>query len=329
MTEPRLHTRFPALRRTLPHLPLGAGPTPVRPLTGLSEDVPLWVKDDSGFGDLWGGNKPRKLEWILADARRRGRRSILTFGALGTNHGLATARFAKAHGLDCVLMLVDQPLDAHVERQLGLIRESGATVVVTRTSPRTVLAMPWVLLRHSHGLRPPYVLGPGGSSPVGTLGFVEAAVELGEQVRDGHLPEPAHVVVALGSGGTAAGLVAGLRLAGLRTRVWPVLVNDRLPLGERGLARLARRTQRLLSRRGADADWELAPLTLERRFLGPGYGHSTEEAEAALVLAAELEALQLEPVYTAKAMAATLALAGEGAFGDGPVLYWHTSGARE
>ncbi|HWH44733.1 MAG TPA: pyridoxal-phosphate dependent enzyme [Thermoleophilaceae bacterium] len=328
MSQPRLHTLFPALRRTLPHLPLGAGPTPVRELSALGAEVPVWMKDDSGFGDLWGGNKPRKLEWVLADARRRGRRAILTVGALGTNHGIATARFARSHGMHCVLMLVDQPLDEHVERQLELIRGTGARVYVTHTSLRTALALPWAMARNTRGLRPPYLLGPGGSSPVGTVGFIEAALELGEQVREGALPEPAHVVVALGSGGTAAGLTAGLRLAGLRTRVWPVLVNDKLPLGERGLLRLASRAQRLLAGRGADASWELAPLTLESRFMGDGYGHRTGEGEEAMRLAAEREALELEPVYTAKALAATLALAREGAFGDGPVLYWHTSGSR-
>lgn len=341
---PVLHERFPVLRETLPHLPLYEGRTPVRQLRALSEQaggVPVWVKDDGPRGTLWGGNKPRKLEWTLADALRRGRRTVVTFGALATNHGLATALYAREHGLRAVLVLVDQPVDDHVRRQLERIRRSGARVYLTHGTKRTVAALPWLVLRHMdwRRLRPPYLLPPGGSSPLGAIGFVEAGLELGDQVIAGELPAPSHAVVALGSGGTAAGLMLGLRLAGLRTRVTAVLVNDKLRLDPRFLARLARRSHRLLRRRGAGGLRPLGPLrgpppgieapterdvNVHDRWLGPGYGHRTPEAEEALQLARDLEGLQLEPVYTAKAMAGLLALAREGALGDGPVLYWHT-----
>ncbi|HKT83307.1 MAG TPA: 1-aminocyclopropane-1-carboxylate deaminase, partial [Solirubrobacterales bacterium] len=103
---PHLHKRFPALVETLPHLPLSERPTPVRELTGLG----IWVKEDGAFGaGGWGGNKVRKLEWLIPDAKRRDRRSILTFGGLGTNWGLATALYAREHGLETALALVDQP----------------------------------------------------------------------------------------------------------------------------------------------------------------------------------------------------------------------------
>ena len=167
------------------------------------------------FGTAWGGNKVRKLEWILPDAKRRGKRTILTFGALATNHGLATALYAREQGLRCAIALVDQPVDDHVRAQLERLRASGATLHFTHTKARTVAAAPWLLLRH----RLPYVLPAGGSSPLGALGYVEGALELAEQVRDGALPEPTHVVCAAGSGGTAAGLLLGLRMAGLRTKV--------------------------------------------------------------------------------------------------------------
>lgn len=317
-----IHTRFPQTRDALPRVALCDPPTPVRELPGLTPGRELWVKDDSRSAPLWGGNKPRKLEWVLGDARARGCRTILTFGGLGTNHGLATALYAREAGMRCVLALVDQPVDEHVEAQLERIRASGARVHLTRTTARTVLAAPYLMARYAR----PYRLPPGGSSPVGALGFVEAALELAAQVEAGELPEPRGIVLALGTGGSAAGLVAGLRLAGLRTRVHAVLVNDKLRLTEPGLLRLARRTLRLLERRGADvasARPEPGDVEVVRGFMGAGYGHATPEAGEAMRRGAAA-GLDMEPVYTGKALAAVLA----GAIpGDGPLLYWHTQSA--
>jgi D-cysteine desulfhydrase len=286
---------------------LGDGPTPVREL-----EKGLWMKDESGYGTLWGGNKVRKLEFILPDAKRRGKRTILTFGALATNHGLATALYAREQGLRCAIALVDQPVDDHVRAQLERLRNSGATLHFTHTKARTVAAAPWLLVRH----RLPYVLPAGGSSPVGALGWVDGALEIAEQVRAGDVPEPSHVVCAVGTGGTAAGLLVGLGLAGLDTRVLGVVVNDKLRLDHPTLMKLASRTARLAG--APDPDPERLVVTNE--FLGAGYGHPTPESEAALRRTGDLS---LDPVYTAKAMAAALALEA-----PGPLLYLHTHGPR-
>ena len=293
---------------SLPHVELCALPTPVRPLPELADG--LWMKDDSRTAPLWGGNKPRKLEWLIGDAQRRGRRTLLTFGGLATNHGLATALYAREHGMRCVLALVDQPVDEHVERQLERIHASGAHVYVTRTKARTLALLPWLAVRHGRA----YLVPPGGSSPVGALGFVEAALELAEQVRAGELPEPETVWCALGSGGTAAGLALGLRMAGLRTKVRAVHVNDGLKLTEATIARLARRVPT-----GGDA---LNEVEVVHGFLGAGYGHGTPAADAAIERAREAAGLKLDPVYTGKAMAAVLAHLERGT--GGPALYWHT-----
>ncbi len=308
-------SRLAELCPGLPHVALGEGPTPVRELGDG-----LWVKDESGYGTLWGGNKVRKLEFIVPDAKRRGKRTILTFGALGTNHGLATALYAREQGLRCALALIDQPLDDHVRAQVERLRQSGATLHFTHTKARTVAAVPWLLLRH----RLPYVLPAGGSSPVGALGYVEGALELAWQVREGLLPEPSHVVCAVGSGGTAAGLLLGLRMAGMSTKVLGVVVNDALKLDHPTLMRLSRRTAQLLRRQGAADVPEPDPssLVITRDFLGRGYGHGTPQAEAALRDWAG-EGLGLDPVYTAKAMAGALAFEG-----PGPLLFLHTHGPR-
>ncbi len=276
-----LHSRFPELAGTLPHLVLSERPTPVRELAGLG----VWVKEDGAFGaGGWGGNKVRKLEWLMPEARRRGRRSILTFGGLGTNWGLATALYAREQGIETALALVDQPVDDHVRAQLARLEASGARIHRTHTKARTVAMLPWLLARNVRGGRPPYLLPAGGSSPVGALGYVEAALEIAAQVEAGALPEPAHVVVPVGTGGTAAGLALGFQLAGLRSRVVGVVVNDQLRLDPPVVARLARRTATLLERRGARLGTVgIGPeiLGLTRDQIGAGYGHPTEAARAA------------------------------------------------
>ncbi|MEU6928087.1 pyridoxal-phosphate dependent enzyme [Streptomyces sp. NPDC046385] len=329
---PLIHRHWPALADALPYLPLGAGPTPVRPLTGLGLRTPVWVKDESGYGDGgWGGNKVRKLEWLLPDARRRGARTLLSVGGLGTNWGLAAALYGREQGLDVALALIDHPVDDHVRAQLARLRASGATLHFPHTKTRLVLSLPWLLARHSHGLRLPYVLPAGGSSALGTLGYVECALELAEQVAAGELPEPGWIVTAVGSGGTTAGLALGLRLAGLRTRVLGIVVNDTLRLDAPRLASLAARTHRLLRARGA----ELPPVRLdagdivtEYGWLGAGYAHPSEPGTRAARRAEAESALPLEPVYTGKALAALLDLDAAGRFGAGPVLFLNTFGPR-
>ncbi|HEY7150577.1 MAG TPA: pyridoxal-phosphate dependent enzyme [Solirubrobacterales bacterium] len=309
---------------------LGRGPTPVRELTELGAGrgrAPVWVKDDGAYSDF-GGNKARKLEWLLADAVRRGKRTVVTGGALGTNHGLATALFASRLGMRTVLILVPQPDSEHVRRQLELIRQTGAELHFPRGVRRSyLLGAALLVARASPPFNLPYFVRPGGSVPLGCVGYVEAAGELREQIDSGELPEPSHVVVALGSGGTAAGLAAGMKLFGLRSRLVCVLVNDLIRVDATTVARLASRTLRLLRRHGANAEGiEVEPgdVVVERDWLGSGYGHSTAEAEGAIELLANREGLALEPVYTGKAMAALLELNRRGAFGEGPVLFWQT-----
>ncbi|MEA2347855.1 MAG: D-cysteine desulfhydrase [Thermoleophilaceae bacterium] len=335
MDAPRLHRLLPGVAAGLPYLPLGSGPTPLRELTGMPAGAaPVWLKDDGRYGQGgWGGNKVRKLEWILPDADRSGARTIVTFGAIGTNHGLATAVYGEAHGQRVVLVVVDQPMNERVAARLERLRRTASEVHVTHTKARTIAALPFLLGRLALSDRHlPYVLPVGGSSAVGAFGYVEGALELAQQVRAGQMPEPSHVVVALGSGGTVSGLALGLRLAGLKTRVVGVLVNDNMNLEPAVLARLAGRSARLLEKRGAElpaAPPSPEDITVEREFLGPGYGHVTPEAERALKLAREHEGLELEPVYTGKALAGLLALNERGAFGEGPVVFLNTHGPRD
>jgi D-cysteine desulfhydrase len=191
---------------------------------------------------------------------------------------------------------------------------------------------PLVVLRYADWRRGrlPYLLPAGGSSPLGAVGFVNAALELADQVAAGELPEPAHVFVALGSGGTAAGLLLGLRLAGLRSRLMAVQVSDLTPLNPKTVAGLANGAARLLRQRGAPlppGDIEPEEVTVLSDWLGAGYGYPTPAATRAEELLREMEGLELEGVYTAKTMSALVGLVEAGQLREGPVLYWHTYNA--
>lgn len=329
----RLHRLLPGL--DLEHTPLGSGPTPVRRLGAdllgpSAADTEVWLKDEGVFGEgPWGGNKVRKLEWILPEARRRGVRTLFTVGGIGTHWGLAAALYGREQGLHVLLGLVDQPVDEHVLDQLRRLEGSGAELHRYRDPTRLKLAAPGLIARATlRDRRLPWYLPAGGSNPFGALAYVETALELADQVAAGVLPEPATVVTAVGSGGTAAGLALGLRLAGLRTRVFGVVVNDAFPLDAPVIARLANDTADLLRRRGARLDLaplEPADLTMRTDWLGTTYGDPTPASQQA-VADAQAEGLTLEPVYTGKMLAALRD--GDESLQIGPIVALNTHGPR-
>jgi D-cysteine desulfhydrase len=302
-------------------------PTPVELLTlpGLPADR-VFVKRDERSCPQYGGNKPRKLEFVIGHALARGAQRLLTTGALGTHHGLATTILARVAGLATTLVLVDQPLSDEVEESLLLFAAYGAELRYAGNVPGAALQCARVLARGVLRRERVQLVPTGGSGAVGNLGFVSAAYELADQVRAGLLPEPASLYVPVGTGGTQAGLVVGLRLAGLRTRVVGVLVSDILPPSPSGVARAAGATLRRL--RAADAS--IAELRFEPDDfpqlcdqLGPGYGARTEAALEAVRLARG-SGLELETTYTAKCLAAILARARAHTLEEGPVLFWNT-----
>jgi len=313
---------FPALA-AIPRHPCALLPTPVEPLEvlgsgwGLPE---LWVKRDDRSGQLYGGNKVRKLQFLLGRALQQGRRRVVTAGALGSHHSLATTLYGRRAGLEVEALLFPQPPTDHVRANLAANLGAGLRPLPI---PTPLLVPPLLALR---GLRADTAPIPGGgSSAVGVIGYVEAAFELAAQVRAGELPEPACAVVALGTGGTAAGLAVGLPLAGLRTRVLAVRVIDRVIGNARTVLRLARAVQRELRRFDPSLPHlRVAECEVDHQQFGGGYGRSTPACGDAADLARELEGLELETTYTAKALAAIAARAREGRLPPGPVLFWNT-----
>lgn len=323
--------RFPSLQQ-LPRVQLTRLPTRVHRLekmrVGLELDVQqLWVKRDDESGLLYGGNKPRKLEFLLGDTLRDGKKTVLTFGGIGTHHGLATAVCGRSLGLRTILVLLKQPLTEHVRHCLLLDYAAGAELhyvsSVSRLTGRALRVCARELLRGEL----PYIIPTGGSSIIGTLGYVNAAFELQEQVAAGELPEPDWIFVPLGSGGTAAGLVLGAKLAGLRSRVAAVLVTDIVPPSAQRLARLATRTLGMLREQVP----ELPAVAIGAEdfrvihgYVGIGYGAPTQAARHAKELMEQLSGIQLETTYTAKCVAAMLDLLRSAEHRHDVVLLWNT-----
>jgi D-cysteine desulfhydrase len=322
---PALFRRFPSLAGRIPHHAFVPAPTPVERVT-LAGSLALYVKRDDRSCPLYGGNKPRKLEFVIAEALARRARRLVTSGGLGTNHGLATTILGRSVGLATTLVLVDQPVTEHVRRSLRLFACYGAEVVDGRSVRGAVWRGSRALARAALRGERPFLVRPGGSSTSGTLGFASAGLELAEQVAAGDLPEPALVFLPVGSGGSIAGLAVGLRLAGLATRPVGVLVNDILPPSPRSLARAARAVLRRL--RQADPsvpalDFAARDFALARGALGPGYGVPTSAALEAQRIAAQA-GLVLDTTYTAKCLAELLARARADALPHAPVLFWNT-----
>jgi D-cysteine desulfhydrase len=321
--------RYPAFADAFPRHPLTTLPTAVERLRRLEQahgSGPLWIKRDDRSGPLYGGNKPRKLEWLVGDALQRGRRSVLTFGGIGTHHGLATAIAAADAGLRTILVLVPQPVTEHVRRNLLLDLAYGAEMHFVSSLAGAVTAGLRLLAGGRLRGDPPVLIPTGGTSARGALGYVNAAFELADQVRAGELEAPDWIFVPLGSGGTVAGLVLGLAMAGLPSRVAGVLVTDIVPPSAAALARLARSSARRLARACGPAGAPIGArdFTIVRDQLGRGYGHSTDEAEKARRAFSELEGIELETTYTAKCAAAFLSLAATEPYRGRNLLFWNT-----
>lgn len=320
--QPQLFKTFPGLSGRVPFIPLLPGPTPVQRLDSVSEALgrEIWVKRDDLSSPVYGGNKPRKLQFLLAEARGRGVSAVATMGGIGTNHGLATTVFGTKQGFKVRLILFPQPVSDPVREHLKLFLALGADLELCPDWRAAELR--WQAIeRDQPGI---YAIPAGGSNPVGALGYVEAGLELADQVRRGLLPQPEAVYLATGTGGTAAGMALGLKLAGLDTPVRAVGVVPPEAANTGSVLDLARRTLDLLRERDPSIPGlEVTPVDLDvnQGFLGAGYGHPTPEGLAAMELMAR-EAIVLDQTYTGKAFAG-LAAAAAGP-GDGPLLFVNT-----
>jgi L-cysteate sulfo-lyase len=316
--------RFPRIR--LAHLP-----TPLEHLDNLSRALggpEIWIKRDDCTGMSSGGNKTRKLEFLLADARMHGADVILTQGATQSNHARQTAACAARLGLACHLLLEDrtQKTDPDYTQSGNVFLDQlhGATIETRAAHPDMNGEMAIVAARLAAEGRRPYAIPGGGSNPIGALGYVNAAIELVTQANDLGLRID-HVVHATGSAGTQAGLVAGL--AGIRSGVPLLGIGVRAPRAkqEENVFRLASATADLCGCPGAVARED---VVANCDYVGSGYGFSTADAIEAIRMLARLEGILLDPVYSGKAMAGLIDLIRKGRFARGQnIVFVHTGGS--
>lgn len=328
--------RWPNLRQHISHVPLTRLPTPVSRLNVLGKAIALselWVKRDDECSDVFGGNKPRKLEFVLSDALKKKKKWVVTRGGVGSNHCLATAIFARKLGIRCLLFVVPKPEVLTDEMRLNflLCHQFGARIFLLPYNPTkywvALAAMLHIAIRERGSI--PYNIALGGSSVLGTLGYVNAGIELVEQVKDGAMPQPDYVVHASGSSGTLAGLLVAFKLLSFPARL---IAIKTVPLDDRWartdwVLRLARRTHELLRRVDTTIGllkYSEQDFTFVDGLHGSTYGEPTRESEEAVKMAWELEGISLDSVYTGKAMAALKRMATAGVIDSNRVLFWNT-----
>ncbi|MEI9936522.1 MAG: pyridoxal-phosphate dependent enzyme [Pseudomonadota bacterium] len=301
-------------------------PTPVRACPELSHArAELWLKNDGLSHPIYGGNKVRKAERLVAEAVRRGAKRVLSVGAAGSHHLLTLTLFARAAGLESAAFVFPQP---HTEHALGTLRAGLGLGLELHPAPHAAL-IPWLLPRVLR--RDDYLIAPGGSNAIGAGACADAVDELAQQIEAGELPSPDLIVVPLGSGGTCGGIAAGLVRRGLPCRVLGVQVVG--GFGPRFAARHL--AKQVLQRSGAIGRVaELgAQMSFDATHVGPGYGAGSAASARATAVAREL-GLVLDQTYTAKAFARVLELLRTASSEEAEqmrrpkrILYWHTLSA--
>lgn len=315
--------RFARIR--LAHLP-----TPLEPLPRLSEELglDLWIKRDDCTGLAGGGNKTRKLEFLLGAAFEQEADTLVTQGAVQSNHVRQTAAAAAAHGLACEIILEERTgskaTDYVGNGNVLLDRLFGATIRTVPGGTDMVAELEKTAAEVRARGGKPYVIPGGGSNPVGALGYVDCAREIVVQADEMDL-EVDRIVTATGSAGTHAGLVAGLAVMGADIPVLGIGVRAPKDRQEANVFKLAEETAALLGQPGR--------VTRERvvadcDYVGEGYGLIDQGVIDALTLAARLDGIVLDPVYSGKAMKGLIALARAGQFKGETVVFLHTGGAQ-
>lgn len=319
-----LAERFPAIGRRLPRLPIGDFPTPLHGLGNPRRR--LWVKRDDRTHPVYGGNKIRKLEYLLGSARSRGSEDVVTFGGVGSNHVLATAIHAGSLGVRATGLMLPQRMTDYVRGTLERHQQIDSRLLQSPAARAERIALMRALRDAAdHGLT---VVPLGGTSPRGSIGYVNAALELATQWTRPNPPE--RIYVAAGTMGTAAGLAVGVTLLGWPTEIHAVRVTAPHQVNEAAMRKLAAKTARLLE--GSDervpvieAPWR--HVTIRTEYLGEDYADTTPESQHAVDEAMRRWRLPLETTYTGKAMACMLDdIAAHPSHGDW--LFWHTYNGR-
>jgi D-cysteine desulfhydrase len=312
-----------------PRLLLAEYPTPLEKLHRLSSElgIQVFVKRDDGIGPGLGGNKTRKLEYLLADAQARHSRKVVTFGGLQSNHARITAAAARLAGLEPHLFYFE-PKPTRLTGNLLLNHLLGARMYFVPLGGgggmtlETTIRLVRILARLRLG--PHYFIPIGGHNWLGCLGYVNAALEIDEQARFLGIPD-ARLVLAAGSGGTLAGLMAGLALCGSSLKLLGIDVGKLWKGFPLSIARLA---GQISARLGEPHQFDARDIPLiEETYVGDCYGLPSPSGMEAIRRLARLEGILLDPVYTGKAFAGLLDLVEANKIGrDEALIFLHTGG---
>lgn len=329
MMTDTLGKQYPRLAAQLPKCSIADLPTPLEEvdLPGRASAAGILVKRDDRSNKLYGGNKVRKLEYLLQRAKDREARRIATFGTVASNHALATALFAKALGFDCTCLLSHQAKTPKAPVALNMHLRNSTDIVRFGGSRHSRVATMRKALQHRHC----WVIPTGGSCWLGVVGFVNAALELIEQLRSSGESMPDRVYVANGTMGTTAGLALGLALADINTEVHAIRVTHEFVANPDAMQRLIAKTAIMLHRLDSTV-----PADINRRcnvifrdeFFGDGYARSTPAADRAIRYARDELDLLLDSTYTGKAMAALMHDAAAGFLKRRKVVFWNTHNSR-
>lgn len=308
----------------LPRMTIAHLPTPLEPLPRLTahlEGPELWVKRDDQTGLATGGNKTRKLEFLVADALAREADTLITCGAAQSNHARQTAAAAAKFGLERVLVLRGEE-PSQIQGNLLLDRLLGAEMVWARDQDLSERMAQMAEASQAAGRRP-YVVPYGGSNAIGASGYVAAMEELMSQCEDQGLSFD-HIVLASSSGGTQAGLAVGARALGYDGRILGISVDLPAEALKRTLTDLAAATA---GRLGLDETFTPDDVAVNDDYLGGGYAVVGELEREAIRTVARAEGLLLDPVYTGRAFGGLMDMIRQGIFGPNErVLFWHTGG---
>ena len=325
-----LSARFPNAGKTLKrenfaNLPTPAGDVLVDHASGQRT---ISLKHDNLTGDLYGGNKVRKLEYLLKHAGEKHCKRIATFGTAGSNHALATALYSRKLGFDCTCFLSHQAKTPMAPATLNMHIKNGTDLVTYGGSYAKRIA---TLREHLWG-KDVWVLAGGGSSWLGAVAFVNAGLEFADQVASGLVSAPDRLYVATGTMGTAAGLAIGLALAELPAEVQAVRVSDTSIMNEEALHRLITKIALMLRRLDDTLPSNLesrARIVVRHDFFAGGYTKTNDATDAAVQFAKDQLDIKLETTYTGKAMAALLNDLDDPQFADKNFLFWNTYSSAE
>ncbi|MGH8728325.1 MAG: D-cysteine desulfhydrase [Burkholderiales bacterium] len=312
-----------------PRIKLCNTPTPLEPMPNLTHHLggpQLYIKRDDLTGLGLGGNKVRKLEFLLGEARELNADTIITTGATQSNHVRQTAAACAKLGLKCVILLEERVREASSDYKTSgnvlLNHLFGAELLSYLNGTDMTLAMHGVAARRGENARP-YIIPVGGSSALGGLGYCDCASELLTQASEMNLRID-RVVVASGSGGTHEGLVTGFVANNSDIPVLGISVSRKRDFQEKLVHSLALESAELL---GLPQGVERESVVVNSDFVGPGYGVPTAGMVEAVQLTAQLEGILLDPVYTGKAMAGLIGLIRQGAFSRSDnIVFMHTGG---